>query len=40
MWTVPAERIKASKENRAPLSKPAIAIVEKMAERRDGEWRG
>jgi integrase len=38
VWTVPAERMKAGKEHRVPLSKPALALVEKMAEIRDGEF--
>jgi integrase len=38
VWTVPAERMKAGKEHRLPLSKPALAIVEKMAEIRDGDF--
>jgi integrase len=38
VWTVPAERMKAGKEHRVPLSKPALAIVERMAEIRDGDF--
>ncbi len=30
VWTVPAERMKGSKEHRIPLSTPALAIVETM----------
>jgi integrase len=30
LWIVPAERMKAGKEHRVPLSQPAIAILEKM----------
>lgn len=31
MWTVPAERMKAGKEHRVPLSTPAMATADKMA---------
>ena len=31
VWIVPAERMKAGREHRVPLSAPAIAIVERMA---------
>ena len=37
-WIVPAERIKAGKEHRVPLSTPALAIVRAMAEARQGEF--
>jgi integrase len=37
LWTVPAERMKAGKEHRAPLSDAALAIVEKMAAIRQGD---
>lgn len=30
LWTIPAERMKAGKEHRVPLSEAALAIVEKM----------
>ncbi len=30
LWTIPAERMKAGKEHRVPLSARAIAIVEEM----------
>ena len=30
VWTVPADRMKASKEHRVPLSTPALAIIEKL----------
>lgn len=30
IWTIPAERMKASKEHRVPLSEPTLAIVDKM----------
>jgi len=29
-WTIPRERMKAGKEHRVPLSKPAVAILEEM----------
>jgi integrase len=31
LWTIPAERMKAGKEHRVPLSDAAIAVVEQMA---------
>lgn len=34
-WTVPAERMKAGKEHRVPLSPPVLAILERAAEFRD-----
>jgi integrase len=30
VWTVPGERMKAGREHRVPLSKPAVAILRKM----------
>jgi integrase len=38
LWTVPAERMKAGREHRVPLTDAALAIVEKMAEIRSGEF--
>lgn len=38
LWTIPAERIKGGREHRVPLSAPALAIVEKMAMIRSGEF--
>jgi integrase len=38
VWTIPAERMKAEKEHRVPLSAPAIAILADMAKLRDGEF--
>ncbi len=38
LWIVPADRIKASKEHRVPMSAPALAIVQAMAETRQGEF--
>ena len=37
LWTVPADRMKAGKEHRAPLSDAAMAIVEKMDAIRQGD---
>jgi integrase len=37
-WTIPASRMKAGKEHRVPLSDAAIAIVEAVAELRQGEF--
>jgi integrase len=38
LWTVPAERMKAGREHRVPLSDDAIAILEKMQKSREGEF--
>ncbi|HXP76017.1 MAG TPA: integrase arm-type DNA-binding domain-containing protein [Stellaceae bacterium] len=38
VWTVPADRMKGSKEHRVPLSAPALAILEKMREEHGGEY--
>jgi integrase len=38
LWTIPAGRMKAGKEHRVPLSDAAMAIVEKMAEVRSGDF--
>lgn len=35
-WTVPAERMKAGREHVVPLSKPAVALFERMKEHRRG----
>ena len=40
VWTIPAERMKAGREHRVPLSGPALALLEKLrplALKRDGE---
>ncbi|MGE3335753.1 MAG: tyrosine-type recombinase/integrase [Rhodospirillaceae bacterium] len=38
IWTIPAERIKAGREHRIPLSKPALALVRQILhERSDGD---
>jgi len=36
LWTVPAARMKAGKEHRVPLSKPALAVLQKLP-RLEGE---
>ena len=38
VWTVPAARMKAGREHRVPLSARAVAILEKAAESRAGEF--
>jgi integrase len=38
LWIVPAEHMKAGKEHRVPLSDAALAIVEKLAEIRQGDF--
>ena len=37
VWTVPAERMKATREHRIPLSERAFAILEKLSVARTGE---
>ena len=37
VWTVPAERMKATREHRVPLSEPALAILGRLSEARTGE---
>src|SRR6185437_666112 len=37
-WTIPANRIKAGKEHRVPLSAPALAIVKRLSETTRGEY--
>ena len=37
VWTVPADRIKAGREHRVPLSAPALVILKKMKAARDAE---
>jgi integrase len=36
VWAVPAQRMKAGREHRVPLSERALAIIERMAEVRTG----
>jgi integrase len=38
LWVVPAERMKSHREHRVPLSLPAVAILEEMAEVRQNEF--
>jgi hypothetical protein len=38
LWTIPAERMKAGKEHRAPLSDAAMAILDKMQAIRSGDY--
>jgi integrase len=38
LWTIPAERMKAGKEHRVPLSDAALAILEKMRAIRTGDF--
>jgi integrase len=37
VWTIPAERMKAGKEHRVPLSAPALALLREIAARRTDE---
>jgi integrase len=37
VWVIPAARMKAGREHRAPLSARAAAILERMAEVRTGD---
>jgi integrase len=37
-WIVPSERMKAGKEHRVPLSKPAIAVLSNMSKVRQNEY--
>jgi integrase len=38
LWVIPAERMKAGKEHRVPLSMPALAILHGMAAIRQGDF--
>lgn len=38
LWTVPAERMKAGKEHRVPLSDRAIAILKALPREKDSDW--
>jgi integrase len=38
IWTVPAKRMKAGREHRVPLSKPALAIVKALAVTRTSDF--
>lgn len=37
LWTIPAERTKAGREHRVPLSAAAMAVLERLAEGRTGD---
>jgi integrase len=36
MWIIPADRMKAGKEHRVPLSEPAMALLQRLHDHRDG----
>jgi integrase len=38
LWTVPASRMKAAKAHRVPLTRPAVAILNRLAEARASEF--
>lgn len=38
VFTIPAERMKAKREHRVPLSPPAIKLLKDMAKRKESEW--
>ena len=38
VWIIPAERMKAGREHRVPLSAPAVAVLDKMAVIRASEF--
>ena len=38
VWIIPGERMKAGRDHRVPLSKPALAIVDAMAGIRHGDF--
>jgi integrase len=38
VWTIPAERMKAEKEHRVPLSDAALAVLERMAAVRQNDY--
>ena len=38
VWTVPADRMKMEKPHRVPLSPPALAILKRMAAKRENEF--
>lgn len=37
LWTIPAARMKAGREHRVPLSKPALSLLKALLEQRDGD---
>jgi integrase len=38
LWVIPAERMKANREHRVPLSSAALAILARMQEQRSGDY--
>lgn len=38
LWTIPADRMKGKKEHRVPLSKPALALLERLREAGEGRY--
>jgi integrase len=38
IWTVPAQRMKAGREHRVPLSAPAVALLKKLAKAKTGPF--
>jgi integrase len=38
VWTVPAQRMKAGREHRVPLSAPAVAVLKKLAKAKTGPF--
>jgi integrase len=38
VWTIPGERMKAGKEHRVPLSAPALVVLKRMHEARQGDY--
>jgi integrase len=38
VWTVPADRMKAAREHRVPLSERSLAIIERLSEARTGDF--
>jgi len=38
VWTIPAERMKAGREHRVPLSELAVTLVRRIAESRSGDF--
>ena len=38
LWVIPANRIKAGKEHRIPLSTPALAIIKQLAKSKESEF--
>jgi integrase len=38
LWTIPADRMKARRDHRVPLSAPALAILQRLYEARSGDF--